>query len=349
MKRTMSAESRRRTARRAWSVLAGTAVAGAAVVPLTALPAEAAGFRPADTGARILSYKWLNKGKTAFDFRVQSPSLGAAQNVRVLLPKGWKHNSRQSWPVVYAYHGGNDNWTSWTRKKSTDIEALSRKWGVMVVMPEGANGSYTNWYNGGRGGTPKWEDFHLREVRQLMERNFQAGGSRAAMGISSGAQGACTYPGRAPGMFRFAACFSGILSMSSPGIPSLLMYTNTTNGQNPYDIWGMPLINKANWDAHDPIKLLPKMRSTRFYVSSGTTGRRGPLDPENIAPWDIGYISEKAIGPTVQAFAAEAKRQRVPIIAHVYGDGRHSWPYWKREMHTAWPHMMKALGARQVR
>jgi S-formylglutathione hydrolase FrmB len=279
---------------------------------------------------------------------VKSPSLGSSQNVRVLVPKGWKYGSTQSWPVVYAYHGGNANWTSWTNKRSTDIQALARKWGVMVVMPEGANGSYTNAWNGGKGGTPRWEDFHLQEVRQLVERNYHAGGSRAAMGVSSGAQGACTYAGRAPGMFRYAACFSGVLSMSSPGIPSLLMFINSGNGNDPYDIWGLPWIDKANWDAHDPVKLLPRMKGTRLYVSSATTGRRGPLDPESIAPWDVGYLSEAAIGPTVAQFAKRAKELGIPITAHLYGDGRHSWPYWKREMHTAWPAMMKTLGAKPV-
>ncbi|MFD0683591.1 alpha/beta hydrolase [Actinomadura fibrosa] len=345
----MPIEACRRAARRAGTTLAGAVLAGAAVLPVSAPAAHAAAFKQADTGARITSYTWLNKSKTAFDFLVKSPSLGSTQHVRVLLPKGWKSKSNQSWPIVYAYHGGNDNWTSWTRKSSTDIQTLARKWGVMVVMPEGANGSYTNWYNGGKGGTPKWEDFHLREVRQLAERNFHAGGSRAAMGISSGAQGACTYAGRAPGMFRYAACFSGVLSMSSPGIPALLMYTNSGNGNSAADIWGLPWVDQANWDAHDPIKLLPKMRSTKLYVSSGTTGQRGPLDPPDIAPWDVGYLSERAIGPTVQAFAAEAKRQNVQITAHIYGDGRHSWPYWKREMHTAWPSMMKAIGAKPVK
>ncbi|WP_328594367.1 alpha/beta hydrolase [Actinomadura macrotermitis] len=304
-------------------------------------------LKKADDGSYVTGYKWLNKDKSAFDFYLQSTGLGQRKTVRVLLPKGWKYNSKQSWPVVYAYHGGNDNYLSWTR--STDIQSLARKWGVIVVTPEGANGSYTNWYNYGKGGKPKWEDFHLQEVRQIMERNWHAGGSRAAMGISSGAQGACTYAGRAPGMFRYAACFSGVLSMSSPGIPSLLMYTNTKAGQDPYSIWGIPWINKANWDAHDPIKLLPKMRSTRLYVSAGTTGEPGPYDKPGTAPWDIGYLSERAIGPTVQAFADEARRQRVPITSHIYGPGRHSWPYWKREMHTAWPQMMSTLGAKPVK
>ncbi|WP_067827662.1 alpha/beta hydrolase [Actinomadura kijaniata] len=342
----MSTESRRRFARRTAAVTAA-AVAGAGVLPLSVAPAQAASFRKADSGAKIVSYKWLNKGKTSFDFTVQSPSLGGAkENVRVLLPKGWKFGSKKTWPVVYALHGGNDRYISWTR--STDIEQVARRWGVIVVMPEGRNGSYTNWFNGGKGGTPKWEDFHVQEVRQLMERNYGAGGSRAVMGLSSGGQGACTYAGRHPGMFRHASCFSGVLSMSHPGIPTLLMYTNMRSGQDPYNIWGVPWIHKANWDAHDPIKLLPRMRGTKLYVSSGTTGEAGPFDKPGKAPWDIGYLSERAIGPTVKAFVEEAKRQKVSVTSHIYGPGSHSWPYWQREMHTAWPQIMKTLGAKRV-
>ena len=48
-------------------------------------------------------------------------------------------------------------------------------------MPEGANGSYTDWYNYGKGGVPKWETFHTKEVIQLMERNYHAGTARAVM------------------------------------------------------------------------------------------------------------------------------------------------------------------------
>ncbi|WP_051467235.1 alpha/beta hydrolase [Actinomadura oligospora] len=343
----MTRRPRRDVSRTMTTVAAATAVAAGALPLLgTAGTAEAASFRKADDGASIASYKWLNKARTAFDFTVNSPALGAKRNVRVLLPKGWKSSSAKAWPVVYAYHGGNDGYVSWTR--STDIQSVASKWGVMVVMPEGANGSYTNWFNYGKGGNPRWEDFHLREVRQLVERNYHAGASRAVMGISSGAQGACTYAGRSPGTFRYAACFSGILSMSLPGIPALLMYTNTKPGTDPNAIWGVPRIHQANWDAHDPVKLLSKVRGTRFYVSAGN-GTPGPFDKPGTAPWDIGYLSEKAINPTVQDFVNQARKLHIPITAHMYGPGRHSWPYWKREMHTAWPQMMQAIGAKPVR
>ncbi|RAY14878.1 esterase family protein [Actinomadura craniellae] len=322
------------------------AALGVAVTPGLAGSAQAAPtFKAASNGSTIHSYKWLNS--YTFDFTVQSKALASRQNVRVLIPKGWQFYSNQSWPVVYAYHGGADNYLSWTR--STSIETLANRYGVMVVMPEGGtNGSYTNWYNSGRGGNPQWETFHLDEVRELVERNYHAGSARATLGISSGAQGACTYPGRRPGSIRYATCLSGVLSMQAPGVPLLLWYTNLGGDFNPDDIWGPWPWAKRNWDAHDPIKLLPRMRTTKFYISAGTTGKQGPLDAASKAPWDIGYLSEPPIGRTVQDFAAEARRQGISVEANVYGNGSHSWPYWRRELNVAWPKMMAAIGARQM-
>lgn len=262
----------------------------------------------------------------------------------MLLPRAWSATANRTWPVLHAYHGGSDTYISWTR--STDIKKLAAKYDALVAMPEGANGSYTDWYNQGRGGPPRWETFHTLEVRQILERNFRAGGQRAAMGISSGAQGAVTYAGRHPGMFRYAGGFSGVMSMLSPGIPALLTYINARPGQDQSatDIWGDPVRDRANWVAHDPYHLTGNMRGTRVHVSSGN-GSEGPLDKAGYAPWDLRYLSESQVYRTTREFAQRAKATGVPITTHFYGAGSHSWGYWKREMHLEWPKMMSAIGA----
>jgi S-formylglutathione hydrolase FrmB len=299
--------------------------------------------RPADDGAKITKVQW--RGKRQADVTVKSPALGTSHKVRVLVPKTWKSSANRTWPVVYAFHGGNDTYVSWTR--STDIEQYAAAYDVIVVMPEGRNGSYTDWYNNGRGGIPKWETFHMLEVRQLMERNFHAGSSRAAMGISSGAQGAVTYAARYPGMFRYAAAYSGVLSMLSPGIPALLLYINSGNGNgSPERIWGDPVRDRANWVAHDPTSLAPRLRGTSVYVSSGN-GKEGPLDKPGKAPWDIGYLSETQVERASKDFVQRARSVGVSVTTNFYGPGSHSWPYWQREMHRTWPTMMRAIGARK--
>ncbi|MQY04162.1 alpha/beta hydrolase [Actinomadura macrotermitis] len=309
----------------------------------TVVKKKKAVFAAADDGAKITEAVW--SGKTRVDLTVQSPALGTARKVRVLVPRGWSATATRTWPTVYAFHGGNDSYVSWTR--STDIAAVAARYDTLVAMPEGANGSYTDWYNNGKGGNPRWETFHTSEVRQLLERNFHAGALRAAIGISSGAQGAITYAGRHPGMFKYAAGYSGVLSMLSPGIPSLLMYTNTRPGTDPNKIWGDPSGDRANWVAHDPLSLLPKMRGTRIYVSAGN-GQPGPYDKPGRAPWDVRYLSETQVGRATGDFVEQARKLGVPVTANLYGPGSHTWAYWKREMHRTWPAVMQSIGARKL-
>ncbi|MCP2341940.1 alpha/beta hydrolase [Actinomadura rupiterrae] len=300
-------------------------------------------WQAADDGAVVTAAKWA--GKNQVDLSVKSPALASVRKVRVLVPNGWKSKSTQEWPALYALHGGNDTYVSWTR--STDIAKVARQWGVIVVMPEGSNGSYTDWYNGGRGGSPRWETFHTAEVRQLVERNLHAGSSRAVMGISSGAQGAVTYAARHPGMFRYAASYSGVLSMLSPGIPALLMYINTRPGTNPMDIWGDPWTARSNWAAHDPASLARRLRGTTLFVSAGN-GSKGPLDKPGKAPWDIGYLSETQVLRSSGDFVSSARKSGVPVQTDFYGAGSHSWPYWQREMHKTWAEMMASIGAKRA-
>lgn len=334
--------------RRLAALVIGTAVC-AGLLPATV---DAAAAPPADDGARITARKWLDR--RTLDLTVKSPALGESVKVRVLVPKGWSRMSDRTWPVLYAYHGGRDTYVSWTR--STDIERLSAAYGVLVVMPEGGwEGSYTDWYNYGRGGTPKWETFHTAEVPQLAERNLRAGIRRAAMGISSGAQGAVSYAARHPGMFRYAAGFSGYMHLTMPGIPALSMATTALlgDGSDPFRIWGVPGRDEANWRAHDPYWLAPRLRGVGLYISSGTTGLPGPLDhatdpAQALGGLVLGGISERTVGATTISFVQRLRKLGIPATTHLYGNGLHQWLYWQREMHTAWPLMMTAIGAGRV-
>ncbi|MDL4776659.1 MULTISPECIES: alpha/beta hydrolase [Thermomonosporaceae] len=320
------------------AAVAGTGTAGA----VTALAGTAAAAAPigADDGARITGETRINAGEV--DLTINSPALGKSVKTRVLLPRGWQRGARAAYPVVYAFHGGQDRYDSWTR--NTDIEAWAAKYNVLVVMPEAADGSYTDWYNYGKGGTPKWETFHTAEVRQLMERNYGAGSERAAIGNSSGAQGAMSYAARHPGLFKYAAALSGTLAMRAPGMPAMLMFTNAGNGQDPFAIWGIPRVDDANWAAHDPYALADKLRGVGLFFSAGTSGRPGPGDPD-VAPWDIGLLSEIAIGANNKDFQKRLDELKIPYTAHIYGDGRHNWPAWIREAQFVWPAMMKSIGA----
>ncbi|MCD0450568.1 esterase family protein [Actinocorallia sp. API 0066] len=315
----------------------------ALVLAFALAPAPAAAakvtFRKADNGSAITSYKWVTKDKRRLDVSVRSKGLGnKTRKVRLLLPRGWKFTSKKTWPVVYLLHGGGKaDYRSWTR--SSQIATLAAKWNVIVVMPEGANGSYTNWYNNGKGGPPEWETFHMTEVFQLMERNLHTGKRRAVIGNSSGGQGAMTYAARYPGRFKFAAAYSSLLSLLSPGVPEALGTINANQG-NPDRIYGDPEKDRANWEAHDPWTLAPNLRGTTLYFSSGS-GMLLPSDP--------GLISEYFTGMSTNDFKKRLTALKIKHQSHIYSGGRHSWPFWKAELKRSWPKAMKAIQGKKYK
>ncbi|GAA4624381.1 alpha/beta hydrolase family protein [Actinoallomurus vinaceus] len=317
-----------------------TVVASVCVLPETA--GAAVKRVAADDGAKITGEHWIDA--RTVDLTVSSPALGASVPVRVLVPRGWSRSARKSWPVVYAYHGGRDTYVSWTR--STDIAKVAASWDVMVVMPDtGWAGWFTDWWNGGKRGKPKWETFHTSELLQLMQRNYRAGTRRATMGVSSSGYGAVKYAARHPGMFKYAVSLSGVLHLTQTGVPALVMF-EASEKYDPFRIWGIPGIDDKNWKANDPYVLAAKLKGTGLYLASGLTGLPGPNDPTGGK--EPVELQEVVCGATTVSLVNRLRKLHIPVTAHIYQKGYHDWSTWQPEMHTAWPLMMKALTAKKL-
>ena len=130
------------------------------------------------------------------DLTIASPVLGATVKVRLLLPVRYAARPGVRWPVLYLLHGCCDTYQSWTR--STDVEALTAHSDVLVVMPDGGKaGFYSDWLTG-----PRWETFHLAELRRILERDYRAGPVMAVAGASMGGLGALAYAARTAGSCR---------------------------------------------------------------------------------------------------------------------------------------------------
>lgn len=200
------------------SLAVGTPNTAATPTPTTASPTRSplpTIGQPADDGARIVAV--TTEDARTRDLTIQSPALGSpfgVAQVRLLLPAQFDAQPATRWPVLYLLCGGYPGkHTDWTQ--NTDVETLTAPTDLLVVMPDAAadavDGWYSDWWNGGAGGPPKWETFHLVELRQLLERNWQAGDKRVIAGLSMGGYGAMEYATRQPGMFVAAASFSGVL------------------------------------------------------------------------------------------------------------------------------------------
>jgi diacylglycerol O-acyltransferase/trehalose O-mycolyltransferase len=259
------------------------------------------------------------------DLSIRSPALGRTAMVRLLTPDGWSsQRSDRRWPVLYLLHGCCDDYESWTR--STEIERVHELRKLLVVMPEaGPVGFYANWRDANG---PQWETFHLTELRQILERDYGAGGRRAVAGLSMGGLGAIGYAARHPGYFKAAASFSGILHPLQD--PDFLLGLFAAFTPDPRAIWGDPTRQHEIWARHDPTELAARLRGTALFVSAGD-GRPGPFESAGAAR----DRTEPVMLRESRAFVRRLQQLQIPVHADFYGAGVHDWPYWERELGRA--------------
>jgi diacylglycerol O-acyltransferase / trehalose O-mycolyltransferase len=287
------------------------------------------------TGAWVVSTTHLDA--RLVELTVHSPAVGHDVGVRLLLPPGFDRYPHRKWPTLYLLHGccdGDTGYRSWTDK--TDVEALSAHAGVLIVMPEaGAAGFYSDWLSG-----PRWETFHLTELRRIVERDYRSGPLRAVAGLSMGGFGALSYAARHPGFFRAAASFSGVAHPTYQGARSTQVVLNIAagTGVDPLGLWGDPVANADVWAAHNPFDLARRLRGTQVYLSAGN-GEAGPFDPPDSGVDGL----EQLLGEQSVAVADQLRSNHVAVRTDFYGPGHHAWPYWERALHRSFPMLVCAI------
>jgi diacylglycerol O-acyltransferase / trehalose O-mycolyltransferase / mycolyltransferase Ag85 len=292
----------------------------------TLLTVPAAAVR---TGAWVVSTTRLDD--RLVELVVRSPAVGHDVGVRLLLPPDYDRYPGRRWPTLYLLHGccdGDTGFRSWTDK--TDVEELSAHTNVLIVMPEaGPGGFYSDWVSG-----PRWETFHLTELRRIVEHEYRSGPRRAVAGLSMGGFGALSYAGRHPGFFRAVASFSGVAHPTYQGARSTRLVFDIVRGTgaDPLGLWGDPDANADVWAAHNPFDLARRLRGTKVFISAGN-GEAGPFD----APGSGVDGLEQLLGEQSVAVADQLRRYGVPVRTDFYGPGHHAWPYWERELHRSFP------------
>lgn len=304
-----------------------------AVLPTDAAAPSTSASSPAsslDGRVRVVSVDTVDERTR--DLMIETPSIDHPVGVRLFLPAGFATETDRKWPVLYLLHGaggGDDSYLAWAY--STDVQTLVAPTNLLVVMPQGDGfGWYSDWWNGGNGGPPMWETFHLTELMAILERDWHAGDQRVIAGLSMGGYGAMEYAARRPGLFKAAASFSGPLDILGEKDSGLL-------GNDPA-VWGDPIAQEDVWRAHNPIDLAEKLRGTTLYVSYGEGGQ-GPLDPQ--PPGDDGEAF-RSIGN--KAFVAKLGELGIPATVDAYGPGSHTWPYFQRALHNSLPLLLQAVG-----
>lgn len=135
--------------------------------------------------------------------------LGMDTPMTVLLPekRGCKPelNPDKKYPVLYLLHGHADDNTAWIRK--SNIEMLTRDYGVIVVMPTAHRSFYSNSKHG-----HAYFDYLTKELPVVVANLFPASTKREdtyIAGLSMGGYGALKLAMACPEIYGHAGSMSG--------------------------------------------------------------------------------------------------------------------------------------------
>ncbi len=235
------------------------------------------------------------------DFHYFSSVLNKQTAAYVLLPE----TGGGPFPVLYLLHGLSGNHTNWLRR--TSIELYVAELGIMVVMPDGGRGFYTDASEGYAYGKAIGE-----ELVERMDRTFPTQANRAGRvlaGLSMGGYGAVRLALAYPERFRAAHSLSGALAFGShlftPGDDDLGREFQRLTGTSP------------GGSAHDLFTL-----ATKRHIEGSLPDLR----------FDCG--TEDFLLPSNRAFAQHLIEQKIP---HEYEEfpGDHTYEYWDEHIQDA--------------
>jgi S-formylglutathione hydrolase FrmB len=255
----------------------------------------------------------------------EAPAQPQALPVNVLLPDGY--DPRRRYPVLYLMHGHGDSYWSWFAPRNGDLVRTAAGFPGIVVMPEGGQGWYADWWNGGHRGSPGWESYHLRELIPLVEKRLPIRRGRrwhAIAGLSMGGEATMYYASQRPGYFGAAAAFSPPLSIQRAEWPAGF----NTQGQDYETVFGP--VDGFYATGHNPLELVGNLRWTRLFVGVGDGTPAAPADFTNA----FGQVAERDLRAQADEFVPVARAAGVDVTYEPL-PGVHDWPYWRQYLRDA--------------
>jgi S-formylglutathione hydrolase FrmB len=246
----------------------------------------------------------------------------------VLLPAGY--NGHRHYPLVVFLNGLDFNYDSYAKYGLT--KSFDRL-GAIVVMPEGGNGWYADWWNDGERGSPSWESYELETVIPTILDRYPILPQRryhALIGISMGGLGATYLGGRLPGFFGSVATLSGFVDTQYEATliqPAMGVFSSAAaNGdKDPDPIYGPPDGYYAG--GHNPAFLTRNLEHTRVFESTGT-GVPSKADPD---PGQSAIGEEHIIYPMSERYHKALMAAGIDVTYQVHS-GTHSLPDFRNEI-----------------
>jgi S-formylglutathione hydrolase FrmB len=240
-----------------------------------------------------------------------SQSLQKMSGLNVILPEKIFPGP---YSVFYLLHGLSDDHTAWTRR--TSIERYAQDYPILVVMPDGGRGFYTDAKEG-----PAYESHVIKDVIGFVERTFNvkpAREGRAIGGLSMGGYGALKLGFKYPGLFCSVNSHSG-----APGFARRTFNDETKEFLR---IFGL----EARGGPEDPFALAEKAEIDRLPQIRIDCGTEDFLLEDN------------------REFHTLLQKLKIP---HEYEEypGFHDWGYWDQHVQSALMFHLAGMGIDAIR
>lgn len=241
-------------------------------------------------------------------YRFQTAAVGWNPGVNVLLPSDYQTSGR-TYPVLYMFHGGADDFRQFDFLGIRDWTAGKP---IIVVMPDGG---HAGWYSNpvtSFVGPRNWETFHIAQLLPWIEANFRTYAEydgRAVGGFSMGGFGALKYAAKYYGHFASVSAHSGPASLRRD-FGLVVHWANITSAVLDLaggTVYGAPLWNQSRVSADNPVERIESYRNKRIFLVAGTSP-----DPLN---W-FDSVNETQVLAGQREFRDLLGRAGIPFEAH---------------------------------
>jgi S-formylglutathione hydrolase FrmB len=270
------------------------------------------------------------------ELTLRTAAISHDTGIRVLLPNGYAEHRKRRYPVLYLLHGSGGSETDWTT--TGDAEAITANYPVIVVMPDtDQNGYYSDWYNDGAFGPPKYETYEISQLIPWIDARYRTIAKRrgrAVAGLSMGGFGALSFATRHPDLFVHVAGFSPAANTNYAPFVAL-QETGSSEGEPTTGIWGERTSQEVRWRAHNPWDLASNLRGMDVTLRYGNGSPGGPFgggDPLEAGVHQMSVDLDKRLTTL-----------GIPHINDDYGAGGHTWDYWQRDLKEEMPLLMKSF------
>lgn len=233
---------------------------------------------------------------------------------RVVLPANYASNQKERFPVIYLLHGLTGHYDNWGSK--TKIAEYLSPYQVIVIMPEGGDGWYTD---SATQPNDRYETYITQELIPEIDKNFRTVADRQhriVAGLSMGGYGAIKYGLKYPEMFGLVGSFSGALGAAG-WTETILAAAGIKSGAIPKSILSVYGADDSQTRRENDIFRIVK-----------------EISPEKVKILPFIYLdcgTEDFLIQNNRDFLALLNEKKIP---HEFRElpGGHTWQYWEAQI-----------------